>query len=362
MTPSQAEIVNTKQLIFSPPRLRQARMMADMSVRKLSEALGGAPSHTILNRYENGIAIPSRDFLIKLSEVLNVNVSFFYQNNDVGLYELVFPKRKMFPVHKIVPEEERAKLYISRYNALESLLGLAPSITRVRDRLHSTLSKDSLRKPDTVASFLRKEWEMGSQPIYSLRYFLEANGIKVFEAEVEHPTFDGGAAFLGKYPAVIVSSDIFRNTCARRSVLAREIFSLFLSDDNTPYMPDKTSVDLQDYANAFLMPENSFTETFGGKRKKLSYHELNHLKNYLGVPVKSILKRALTLDLLEPQTYLYYINSFLKKNPIPDDIDDDSQKKEQGERYFQLLNRAISMNLLNDTQVAEFLLPSVSHV
>ena len=93
---------------FIPQRLTQARKMSGLSLRALSEKLGNTPSHTILARYEKGIAAPNSEMLARLAHILEVSPDFFYSASSVSLDGIHFRKRSKLSKSAREAIEERA--------------------------------------------------------------------------------------------------------------------------------------------------------------------------------------------------------------------------------------------------------------
>lgn len=66
----------SRDLSGFPARLRLARAARGLSMRALSEALGGAVSAMSISKYENGKAWPRSSVLIALADQLGVGMDF----------------------------------------------------------------------------------------------------------------------------------------------------------------------------------------------------------------------------------------------------------------------------------------------
>lgn len=67
-----------------PKRLKEARLKADISQKKLGIAAGIDPfvSSSRMNHYEKGTHHPLYDTVSRIASVLNLPASYFYEAND----------------------------------------------------------------------------------------------------------------------------------------------------------------------------------------------------------------------------------------------------------------------------------------
>ena len=65
-------------------RLELARKRAGFSLRGLSDALGGQPSHQAIRKYEKGEMTPNSSVLVALAKGLGVSVDFLMSNQVQG--------------------------------------------------------------------------------------------------------------------------------------------------------------------------------------------------------------------------------------------------------------------------------------
>ena len=100
---------------FIPQRLTQARKMSGLSLRALSEKLGNTPSHTILARYEKGIAAerhsvfyrPHQEAPLKSADCDWLNIKTGLRNKSL-LHSATVADKQKFGIISFI-------LYISGY-------------------------------------------------------------------------------------------------------------------------------------------------------------------------------------------------------------------------------------------------------
>jgi transcriptional regulator with XRE-family HTH domain len=85
-------------------KIAKLRIDNKLSMRELGEKLG--ISHAHISKLESGINLPSIDFLGKIAEFFNKDISYFLKSeNNNSLLEKWMPVIKMFEEKGIDPEE-----------------------------------------------------------------------------------------------------------------------------------------------------------------------------------------------------------------------------------------------------------------
>ena len=79
---TQPEII--MENIFAT-RLIAARKMAGMSLQNLADKLGNIVTKQSLNKYEQGKMKPDSNLIIKLANILNVSVDYFFASPAVEI-------------------------------------------------------------------------------------------------------------------------------------------------------------------------------------------------------------------------------------------------------------------------------------
>lgn len=325
--------VNMSQtMAFLPQRLIQARKMSGLSLRALSEKLGDAPSHTILARYEKGIAAPNSEMLARLAHVLKVSPDFFYSTSSVSLDGIHFRKRSKLSKSAREAIEERAKDYFVRFMEIEDITNNTISFDT---KIHVSTVDDA----EQAACKLRKMWHMGEDPVVNLLQLMENKGIKIFVYDTDNEAFDGFSAVYSNVAMVVIASWLKNNLPRMRMTLAHELAHLVL---NLPEnLSDKEHENCANvFASAFLMPEAPFSEMFGGKRDKILIRNLYPLKSYFGVSLAAIVMRAHRLNLvgnnLKQRFFIYYNKMGYKKGEPGDYCG-----MESSGRFDQLISTAV---------------------
>ncbi len=128
-------------------RIKRARLAAELSMRELADKIG--VSHTAISKYEHGEDTPRPSVLLRLAKELEVPTDYFFRKVE-----------------------------------LSQIINIADA--------------------EEAADQLRKEWELGFDPIVNVTSILEEHGIRVIMLLVSEG-FDGFSCFANKTIPVILS-------------------------------------------------------------------------------------------------------------------------------------------------------------
>ena len=106
------------------------------------------------------------------------------------------------------------------------------------------------------------------------------------------------------------------------------------------------------FANAMLLPVDAFLREIGRKRRQLFMSELIPIKEYFGISVSAILKRARDLDVITDSCYQSFYIRFISKNRKESGLGE-YLGRESSNRFMQLLYRATSEELISMSRAAE---------
>ncbi|MDA3926451.1 MAG: ImmA/IrrE family metallo-endopeptidase [Kiritimatiellae bacterium] len=141
----------------------------------------------------------------------------------------------------------------------------------------------------TLASDLRKRWNLGNGPIDSVTQCFEAHGILIVHYNKE-PTisFDGLSARINKkYPLVIVNNTVPVDRL--RFDLLHELGHILMDADGDDKMGENLA---HRFASSFLVPPEKVTKELGEHRRNLTLSELLLLKEKYGLSVAAWLYAA----------------------------------------------------------------------
>ncbi|MEX0900341.1 MAG: XRE family transcriptional regulator [Gammaproteobacteria bacterium] len=279
-------------------RIAVARRAAGLTTRQLGEAAG--VSAMSISKYENGKATPASDVLLRLASALGVRTEYFFRSKTVELRELEFRK------HPRLPKALQRKIEANATDQMERFLELAElvpaeaikgsGLPRVRAR-----AINDMDQIEGVADAVRKEWDLGSNPIADLADTFEQNGIRVFLTDLAGDgPFSGLAAMVDKMPIVVVSRH--HPGDRQRFTLAHELGHLVLAKFKLAGTLD-VEMAANRFAGAFLVPKDKALQKLGKKRSWLEPKELWNLKAEWGLSMAGWVHRANELGVVSDGKY-----------------------------------------------------------
>lgn len=272
-------------------RIKSARIGAGLSQRNLAEKMG--LSAMAISKYENGEVTPRSGLLIQMSEILGVNVDYFFRSISVDLSEPQYRCRK--PLKKREESQIHAKVqeWLERYLEIELILGEEkPLLLLSREDCRIT----SLREIEDVAQKVRDEWNLGLDPIESVMDVLEQHGIKVGIIGATDK-FDALTFYYDdNTPVIAINNDTPGDR--QRFNLAHELGHLLLRIEGD--VDEETAA--HRFAAAFLVPKEMAFRELGQRRRNISPREFYLLKHKWGMSMSAWLHRAADLGIISERT------------------------------------------------------------
>ena len=163
-------------------RFKSARVMSGMSLQDLANKIGNRVSRQALHKYEKGESYPDSEIMTLLCEALGVHRDFFSRESIVELGKIEFRKIEKLPSKEQNRVIEFSKEILTRYLELEDLLGISTKFENPLERWNSIESVEDVEK---LAADIRKEWNLGNDPISNIVELLENKNIKVIDLRVK---------------------------------------------------------------------------------------------------------------------------------------------------------------------------------
>ena len=329
-----------------PTRLQQARKASGLSLRELAERVG--VSHAAIKKYEDGDTTPPSDMLLKLSQVLNVRVAYFFRAQTVVLDGLEYRKHNTLPkkrlnaiTHAVIDQIERRMELENLFPQPPKAFAIPPDLPTITNMAHT----------EAAAEQVRNAWQLGMNPIPDLVGALENQGIRVFMTEDDGgKQFDGLAARAGGVPVVVVGRHWPGDR--QRFTLAHELAHLLLVDRIDPALDVELACNR--FAGAFLFPQNAVVQELGTHRNAIELQELALLKAEYGLSMGGILYRARDLSIVstayhQSQTQLFKSKGWHLTEPGP------AYPAEKAHHFEQLIFRALAEDYIGESKAAELL-------
>ncbi len=339
-------------------RLRLARKKAGLSMQGLADRAAPKVTAQAIGKYEAGKMMPSSAVLVGLGKALGVSLDFLMAGQIETLSNIEFRKHSGTSAQDRALAEALVTEKLEDYLTVEDILSLdRPPDSFGRLRCNRIENFEAI---DRKARELRRRWELGIDPIPSMTGLLEDKGIKVIEADLPQ-RFDGLACDVrrgGGRPcteAVMISS---RTTIERKRFnLAHELAHRVIRETGNPDIKIEKAMDR--FAGAFLAPAEHLREEVGGRRRRMTYHELMRLKRFYGVSATAMLIRLGQIGLLPQATVDYafrsYARAWRKNEPEPIADNEGFGAFERPQRFERLVWRALGEELISPVRAAQLL-------
>jgi Zn-dependent peptidase ImmA (M78 family)/transcriptional regulator with XRE-family HTH domain len=344
-------------------RLKLARKKAAYSLRDLADALKGEVTAQAIGKYERGQMMPSSGVLSRLAKTLGVSLEYLLSDEVEELEAVEFRKLSSTSAGDRAQVEARVIDCLQRYLAIEEILELDSSAWRAPGFGERLLARED--DAEKLAQDLRKEWELGIDPIPNMTALLEDHGIKVLVIPL--PARVSGLTCLvrrprhkAKVPVIVVNQNITLER--RRLTLAHELGHRLI--DGTSRLDHEKASNI--FAGAFLVPRNHLVREIGGKRKALGYQELIQLKCMYRVSAAAFLVRLKQVGIVDESTVAYAFQTYARRwrstEPMPLEGPKEAGKREAPRRFERLCYRALVEGMISLGKATELLQQPVDKI
>jgi Zn-dependent peptidase ImmA (M78 family) len=338
-------------------RIRLARRKAGLSLHGLSEAMDRRVTSQAIWKYERNEDIPSSGVLTALADALGVSLAYLMDTQQISLSGVEFRTKANTTARERAHVETEVLEWIERYLQIELVLELDSAqwqcpLSRLR----------KLREPsdaEQLAADVRKQWNLGLDPIPNLTELLEEKGLKVLTVSL--PTRVSGFTCLVKRPnasdlPVIVVNNQF-SLERRRLTLAHELAHRLIDPNSLPEKEEEKAATM--FAGAFLMPRDHLLGEVGKHRNALGYEELIQLKRLYRVSGAALLMRLRQLDVISDSTLVYAFQTTARgwRTQEPEELERPNQRgqREKALRFSRLCYRTLAEGLISMSKAAELL-------
>jgi len=339
-------------------RLELARKRAGFSLRGLSDALGGQPSHQAIRKYEKGEMTPSGGILVALAKTLDVSIVFLMSDQVQALEGVEFRKLSSTSAKDRARVEAEVMDQVDRYLTVEEILELDtarwnPPIEPVR-----FTDEDAA---EGIADHVRDAWDLGDDPIPDLTDLLEERGLKVFVMDLPK-SVSGLTCWVSRpgngQPMPVIVVNRAHGLERRRFTLAHELAHRVLDVD--------APIDIERAANrfaaAFLVPANHLRHRVSSarhpSRRQISYGEIIRLKRFYRVSAAALLMRLTQIGVLSGSAVRYAYQTFARswRKSEPEPLEENADHLfEVPHRFERLCHWALAERLITPVRAAQLL-------
>ncbi len=332
-----------RQMAVISERIKAARINAGLSQDELGEKLG--ITKMAISKYENGAITPKSGVLIALAKALEVNVEYFFRSNRVRLSKPSYRRKKALARKDEGKILGKTAEWLERYLTVEQITGVEKKLDLPKPDQCIVKTFEDIEK---LAQKVRKDWNLGMNPIENMMDVLERHGIKV--GEVEAPDkFDALTLWYNETCPVIVVNKTFPGDRQRYN-LTHELGHLLFTIESD--LDEEAAA--HRFAGAFLVPKEMALSELGSERKTLDFRELYVLKHKWGMSMAAWIHRAIDLGIItkasaERHWKMMRAKGWYRQEPFT------QVQTESPTQMKLLLFRAVSEHKISQSRFAELL-------
>ncbi len=333
--------------VFNPKRLREARMVRELSISELADRIG--VSKQAISQFELGESVPKAENMMALIHELRFPKNFFFGESDHYVGNTFF--RANATATKKSREMQLNKSYLAGYlfDYLKTYIDFPalnlPSVKAFDNCQWDTLSIEKLARET------REHWGLGDKPIANIVNLLERNGIMVFSIHMNSEKIDAFCQHRKGRPFIFLGTD--KQSAVRRQLDgAHELGHRLMHEDvNNDLLSKEEFKRVEEQANrfasAFLLPAEAFAQTV----TSTSLLHFVELKKYWKVSIAAMIYRCKDLGLIKESKYTSLFKQMsMKRMRVKEPLDDAIPVPEPSvlRKSIQLL---LENNVKNELQI-----------
>lgn len=320
--------------------------MSGLSLQELADRTG--VSKSAIFKYENNEMMPDSASLIRLSEILDVNMGYFFNDELSGNIELIdIEYREEFKLGdtEIDTIKKNVENYLERLFELEKVADVAPE--RFKNPVEGIRIK-SVSDVTKAVKVLRRKWQIATTAISNVIGLIESKGIKVYQI-LQSEKFEGFSAWAGEVPVIVVNGNIQEVTRVRFTALHELGHIVLCVEDDLS--DEKIERICDAFAGAMLFPDDLVVAELGSNRKKISLEELKLVKEKYGISIQAIMVRAANVSIISWDTYNKWKQYYLSLTGTNQDFGKFSSD-ESPKRFSQMLFNCIAEEKISIARAA----------
>ena len=305
---------------FNGNRLKDARIFRGKSISSLSEEC--QITKQTLSQYENGSIKPEPNKLFTLSCALNFPIDYFYTEDTYSIEVGTTYFRSLLSTSKIdrSAQSKRLEFLAKIFDVLCEHIDF-PILNIPSIRFSGTQDENKrLQEIESIATQLRKYWNLGDGPIKELKYTLESNGIIVTGFRDVNSAIDAFSQQIRvneKMVYIIALATGMKPIERLRFDMAHELGHILMhswGEDNEYIGRDEFNAREKQanmFAGAFLLPKDSFVRTVAAYPTNVDYYRF--LKDKWKVSMQAMMYRARQLNVISANQFQYMMRIVSRK-------------------------------------------------
>lgn len=351
----QTNPITPIEQVFSR-RLSDARNIRMLSRKALSEMLGGTPSASALEKYENALITPSSEVVWKLATTLQLPIDYFFEPYALEIDTTKFDFRKQARLG--AKKTESLKLLVSsmfeRYVVAEREAGQTTECDLVMSNLIRTEAEAR-----NFALAVRNRLQLGFNDVfYSPIAQLEMHGVKILEIEEDSRSEAGNLLFSGistitEGILLIVVNKLLPSEPKRLTIL-HELGHLLMNIH--PSIEGKQREDLCNvFANEMLITSACFTSIFGTKNDAIYFSQLTAVQRQYGISPSALMMKAKQLKVITPSRYKFFCIRMGQDAWLKQELNKSCYPDEHPSRFESLVYQLVSAGKITESKAAALL-------
>ncbi len=321
--------------------------MAGLSLQELADLLQNKVTKQALSKYEKGDMNPSSEILMSIANVLKLKPDYFLKKKSIELGDVLFRKRVRLAKKQEESIVEKVRDYVERFLEIENLLGIESKFINPLKNLRIA----SMNDVQQAAEKLRKDWDLGTDPIPNLVEMLELKGIKVLLME-DSDDFDGLAVLSSNGIPIVAVNTKGKSIERIRFTIIHELAHLLLVFKDKVSKDSKLVEKLCHYFSSnFLIPTSMLIKLIGTNRTYIRINELISIKEYFGISIRATVYRLKDIGVISENYYTRWI-VYMSKTYGKKDEPGEYKGQEKSRLFDHLINRALSEELISTSKAA----------
>jgi len=349
------DFVMKKNKKIIPIRIREARLARGLTLTELAERVG--VTKQAISKYELGAVNISSTILMRLVDVLNFPIEFFFKykenvNESLSMSPVFFRSPSLAKRTKDAMEQRmdfvcEIVFYLKKYINFPKV-----DICNLDNGEDKEFLDDI--EIEAAALKLREYWQLGEKPISNLTNLLLRKGFIISKADLYNEKVDAYSRWISGMPLIVIGSE--KDTAVRyRFSLAHELGHLvlhqYLEDSEVKKNHKQIEKEANRFASAFLLPSQSFSNDI----YSTSLDSFVYLKKKWKVSISAMIRRCYDLDLITDLQYTNmnrYLNVKQWKTNEPLDDVLEFEKPTMIKEAFDLL---INNNIVSPIEIVEYI-------